>query len=115
MKQFFLGKEERLLNPQEFKRVMRKGESQSTEHFAIFILPHQNKKQRLGITTSKKIGTSVERNRIKRLLREFFRLYKTQLPPSSDILFIAKPGADRLDYSGLCEELKILLRPNISL
>lgn len=112
MKQFSFGKEERLKNPSEFKRVMRKGERQGTEHFTIFIFPNQSKKQRLGITASRKIGVAAKRNHIKRFLREFFRLYKTRLPPSSDILFIAKPGADRLNYSGLCEELKTLLRPN---
>jgi ribonuclease P protein component len=111
MKRFSLDKEEKLLKPPEFKRVMRKGSSQSTGNFRVFIFPNQSKKQRLGITTSRKIGTAVKRNRIKRLLRDFFRLHKRQLPPSSDILFIARPGgADRLNYSGLCEELKILLR-----
>lgn len=112
MKRFSLGKEERLLNPLEFKRVIRKGEAQSTEHFKIFIFPNQIRRQRLGITTSRKIGAAVKRNCIKRLLREFFRLHKTHLPPSSDILFIAKPGADRLNYSGVCEELRILLNPD---
>lgn len=110
MESFSLGKDEKLLNSREFKRVIRKGESQSTEHFEIFIFPNQIKKQRLGITTSRKIGTAVKRNRIKRLLREFFRLNKDYLPASSDTLFIAKSGADRLNYSGLCEELTILLR-----
>lgn len=110
MKQFSLGKEEKMLKSPEFRRAMRKGESQSTEHFVVFVLPNQTKKQRLGITTSKKIGAAAKRSRIKRLLREFFRLHKMYLPPSSDILFIARAGADRLDYSGLCEELKILLQ-----
>ena len=110
MKRFSLGKGEKLLNPLEFKRMKRKGKGQSTEHFEIFILPNQIKKQRLGITTSKKIGTAAKRNWIKRLLREFFRLHKAYLPTSSDTLFIAKQGADRLSYSGLYEELKFLLR-----
>ncbi|KPJ55717.1 MAG: hypothetical protein AMJ42_06365 [Deltaproteobacteria bacterium DG_8] len=112
MKRFSLGKEERLLISSEFKRLIRKGKSQSTEHFEIFTFHNQIEKRRLGIKTSKKIGSAVKRNCIKRLLREFFRLHKTHLPPSSDILFIAKPGADRLNYSGLCEELKILLKPD---
>ncbi|MCK5421613.1 MAG: ribonuclease P protein component, partial [Deltaproteobacteria bacterium] len=46
------------------------------------------------------------------LLREFFRLHKACLPPSSDILFIAKPGAGRVNPSGLREELEFLLGPD---
>ena len=112
MKQFSFGKEEKLLRPQEFKRAMRKGENRGTDHFGVFILPNQSNKRRLGITVSRKVGAATRRNRIKRLLREFFRLHKSCLPPSSDILFIAKPGADRVNYSELCEELKILLKPD---
>ena len=114
MKRFSLGKEERLLRSSEFKRVLRNGKSQSTEHFKVFIFSNRTNSQRLGITTSKKVGAAVKRNRIKRLLREFFRLHKIYLPPSSDILFIAKPGADLLDGLGLFEELKFLLKSNIT-
>ena len=112
MKRFSLGKEERLHKPPEFKRVFRDGKSQSTEHFKVFIFSSRTNKQRLGITTSRKIGAAVKRNRIKRLLRELFRTHKMLLPPSSDILFVAKKGADTLDCSGLFEELKILLKPD---
>ena len=112
MKRFSLDKEERLLKPPEFKRVLRNGRSHSTEHFRVFVFSNRTNKQRLGITTSRKIGAAAKRNRIKRLLREFFRLHKTLLPPSSDILFVAKKGADTLDYSGLFEELEILLKSN---
>ncbi len=111
MKQFSFGKEEKLLRPQEFKRAMRKGENRGTDHFRVFVLPNQSNKRRLGITVSRKVGAATRRNRIKRLLREFFRLHKACLPSSSDILFIARPGADRVSYSGLCEELKILIEP----
>lgn len=114
MKQFSFGKEERLRRHHEFKRAMRKGESRDTDHFTVFILPNQINTRRLGITASRKVGAATRRNRIKRLLREFFRLHKPCLPPSSDILFVVKPGADQVNYPGLCEELKILLKPDKS-
>ena len=112
MKRCSLGKEERLLKSSEFKRVFHGGKSQSTEHFKVFVFSNKTNKRRLGITTSRKIGTAAKRNRIKRLVREFFRLNKTLLTPSSDIVFVAQKGADTLDYSGLFEELKILLKPD---
>ena len=106
---FSLGKGEKLLKAPDFKRVLRNGERQSTKHFKVFFFLNQTHKQRLGITASRKVGNAVKRNRIKRILREFFRLHKTCFPASSDILFIAKQGADQLDYSGLSKELEVLL------
>ncbi len=110
MKRFSLAKEERLLKPPEFKRVLRNGKSKNTEHFKVFIFYNRTNKQRLGITISRKICAAAKRNRIRRLLREFFRLQKMYLPPSSDVLFVAKQGADTLDSLGLFEELEILLK-----
>jgi len=57
------------------------------------------------MSVSKKVGGAVQRNRVKRLLREFFRLNKEQLPESSDILFIARTGSAQLRYATLSEEL----------
>ena len=109
MKRYSLGKEEKVLTSSAFKKVLHDGRKHITEHFKVFISPNHLERKRLGITTSRKVGNAVKRNRIKRLLREFFRLHKTCFPPSSDIVFIAKQGADKLDYSRLREELKNIL------
>ena len=106
MKKHALTRGEKVLKSIEYRNILKGGKSTITQHFKIFICPNHLEKQRLGITTSRRVGTAVKRNRIKRLLREFFRLHKACLPPSSDILFIAKPGADTLDYTGLRAELK---------
>jgi ribonuclease P protein component len=109
MKRYSLGKEERVQKASDFKQALHGGRKELTEHFKVFIYPNHLEIKRLGITTSRRVGSAVKRNRIKRLLREFFRLHKTCFPPSSDIVFIAKPGADKLDYSRLREELKNIL------
>jgi ribonuclease P protein component len=109
MKRYSLGKEERVQKSSDFKQALHGGRKELTEHFKVFIYPNHLEIKRLGITTSRRVGSAVKRNRIKRLLREFFRLHKTCFPPSSDIVFIAKPGADKLDYSRLREELKNIL------
>ena len=106
MKKNGLTKGEKVLKSVEYRTIVKGGKSKNTEHFKVFVWPNGVSKRRLGITASRRVGSAVKRNRIKRLLREFFRLHKSCLPPSSDLLFIAKPGADRLDYTQLCEELK---------
>ncbi len=60
---------------------------------------------RLGITVSKKIGNAVQRNRVKRLIREFFRLHRDLFPKGFDIVIAAKRNAISVTYSDITEEL----------
>ncbi len=59
---------------------------------------------------TRRLGSAVRRNRVKRLLREFFRRHKQQLPPG-DLVIMAKKGAAALNYQQVEEELgRLLLR-----
>jgi len=60
---------------------------------------------RLGLVVSKKIGNAVIRNRIKRIIREYFRLNRNNFPLKKDIIIIAKTGADSLNYKRLKKEI----------
>jgi ribonuclease P protein component len=78
-------------------------------HFLVIIKPNHLGRTRLGLTVGKNAGGAVRRNRIKRLLREFFRRSINKFPSSRDIIIIALKGSDPLTYRQVFEELSSLL------
>jgi ribonuclease P protein component len=59
--------------------------------FALIYLPGELPDSRLGISVHRKVGNAVHRNRIKRIVREAFRLHREIFPQSSDIVFTIRP------------------------
>jgi ribonuclease P protein component len=84
---------ERLKKSWEFQRAYKKGKKYWNTHFVIYVYQTQISQPRLGITVSKKVGTSVQRNRVKRLIREAFRLLKHELLPYNDIVVVGRKAA----------------------
>lgn len=87
---------DRLLKRSEFLAVSRHGRKLQDSCFLIFFLPGRKDRPRLGITVSKRVGNAVTRNRLKRLIREFFRKNRDLLEANWDINIIAKPAAAKL-------------------
>jgi len=84
-------KEERLKKQEDFLRILREGRPYSlSKNFVVYI--RKGEKRRIGISVSKKVGTAVVRNRIKRLIREVYRLHRPYLSDNAEILVIVKPG-----------------------
>ena len=96
---------DRLKKRYEFKRAQLSGRRIHTPHFLIVVLPNAVQNTRLGITVTKKVGTAVQRNRIKRVVREVFRRNRHLFPASHDVVFIAKRGATQIDYGSLLNEI----------
>jgi ribonuclease P protein component len=61
---------------------------------------------RLGVTVTKRIGCAAKRNRIKRLVREYFRLHKARFPQGYDVVIAAKKDANKLDFWNFQRELE---------
>jgi ribonuclease P protein component len=65
---------------------------------------------RLGITVTRKIGNAVERNRIKRLVREVFRLHRARLPEGLDLVWVAKQQAAQACFADVLDDFEALAR-----
>lgn len=92
----------------DFLRAMAQGRRLHTRHFGITLAPGPAGRPRLGLVVTKRFGKAVKRNRIRRLLREFFRRHKGELPPE-DLIIMAKKGAGTLTYHQVQEELSRVL------
>jgi ribonuclease P protein component len=89
----------RLRRRAEFLNLQRGGRRRHTSHLVVIRRPAEGPSSRLGVTVSARVGNSVVRNRIKRLLRDVFRHRRTDIAPPVDVIIIAKPGADSLTHA----------------
>jgi len=104
-KDFSFPKKERLLKRKDFVNVNQSGRRIKSKNFLIILKKNTFSFSRLGITVSKKIGKAVKRNRIKRLVREFFRLNKSKLPKGYDISIIARSDVSKYKLKDVEKEL----------
>lgn len=93
----------------EFRAVYRKGKSFSNKILVLYVYKNKKDVNRLGISVSKKVGKSVTRNRIKRLINEAYRNNNNNLKTSFDLVFIARNAANDKSYFEIEEALKNLL------
>jgi len=108
-----LRREERLRREADFEIIAKEGVRRHTKNFLIIARRNDRGFSRLGAVAGKKIGNAVERNRVKRLVREFFRRNKDKLPPSTDYVIVGKKGAQDLQYAHVVTELSALVEPRM--
>jgi ribonuclease P protein component len=87
----------RLSRSAEFERVYRQGRSVANRHLVLYSFPNTSiDRPRLGLSVSRKVGGAVERNHVKRLLREAFNGVESQLEGGHDVVVVARPEAREL-------------------
>jgi ribonuclease P protein component len=84
-------KEQRVRGREEFSAVFDAKVRQSRGPLTAYALPAIGKSPRLGLSVSRRVGTAPRRNRIKRMLREAFRLMRHDFPRAYDIVIVVRP------------------------
>ena len=82
----------------DFQVVYQKGKSYANKYLVMYVLNNNTEENRLGISVSKKVGNSVVRHRITRLIRESYRLQESNFQNGFDIVVIARASAKGRTY-----------------
>jgi ribonuclease P protein component len=110
-------KRRRLSRSGEFDRVYRDGSSHATRYLVLYSFPREDEEERdvrLGVSVSRKVGGAVDRNRVKRTLREAFWALADRLPERHDFVIVARPEIgdliERAGAAGVRESVEEALR-----
>ncbi|MBC8586711.1 ribonuclease P protein component [Paratissierella segnis] len=105
-----MDKKYRLRKNIEFKRVYNKGKNYWNGDLTLYVKKNGLRETRLGITITKKIGNAVVRNKIRRRIKEIYRLNHHRVKNGYDLIFIPKKNVVGLSYKELEKSLIHVLR-----
>ena len=95
----------------EFARAYKKGRQYKSKNIKLYVLDGERQKRRLGITVSRKAyGRSVDRNRVRRLVRESYRELENNIIRNTDMVFVVRKNTELPVFSEIRKETEILLK-----
>lgn len=94
----------------EYQQVFQNGTSVATRTFVLYQLNTKQSENRAGFIVSKKVGNAVTRNRVRRLMRESYRLYAGKLRRGYDLVFIARPAAAKISFMQAAADMERVLQ-----
>lgn len=106
-----LSRDERVRTRRDLDRVFREGTRIYARNFVIITRRNELGFSRIGAISGKRSGTAVERNRVKRLIREFFRRNKRVIHGPADYAIIGRKGAANLGYGDVVRQLRGIMNP----
>ncbi len=89
----------------DFQKVYHEGKSYANRYLIMYALQNAGTRNRLGISVSKKVGNSVVRHHMTRLVRESYRLNEERFLPGYDLVVIVRPSAKEKSYAEICSAL----------
>lgn len=89
---------ESLKKNRDFQSVYRKGKSYGNKYLVMYLLPNQTESNRIGISVSKKVGNSIVRHHLTRLIRESYRLHEENFQRGYDMVVVARTSAKDRTY-----------------
>jgi ribonuclease P protein component len=109
MKTFGFPKSRRLAKQCEFRQLYQTGQKKSNRYLTIYACPVQGRWGKVGIVAGKRLGKAVERNKIRRKIREIIRTYPEIIGKNQDLAIVVKSPALELSRRELAEQLLRLL------
>ncbi len=85
----------------DFQNVYRSGKSYANRYLVMYVLKNDLSENRIGISVSKKVGNSVVRHRLTRLIRESYRLHEEMFNSGLDIVVLARANAKSILYADM--------------
>ncbi len=100
-----MNKTESIKLNKDFKRLYYRGKSVVRQNIVVYINPNRKGVNRLGLTCGKAVGKAVKRNRVKRLMRESYRLIEDNIKTGYDIVIVARSRSVNCKYMHISNDL----------